>query len=97
MRLKSSIFLWVSLATIIPLTALIFGITAYSERLYKKNVDTNIHASMNNIVSELDFRLNYERKVIISLATSPAMKEFFPVLRDAPKTATVLGSIKNFI
>ena len=83
MRLKSSIFLWVSLATIIPLTALIFGITAYSERLYKKNVDTNIHASMNNIVSELDFRLNYERKVIISLATSPAMKEFFPVLKTA--------------
>lgn len=83
MRLKSSIFLWVSLATIIPLSALIFGITAYSEHLYKKNVDKDIHISMNNIVSELDFRLNYEREVILSLATSPAMKRFFPILQAA--------------
>ena len=83
MRLKSSIFLWVSLATIIPLSALIFGITAYSEHLYKKNVDKDIHISMNNIVSELDFRLNYEREVVISLATSPAMKRFFPILKTA--------------
>jgi len=83
MRLKSSIFLWVSLATIIPLSALILGITAYSEHLYKINVDKDIHISMNNIVSELDFRLKYEREVVISLATSPAMKRFFPILKTA--------------
>ncbi len=80
MRLKSSIFLWVSLATIVPLSALIFGITAYSEHLYKKNVDKSIQISMNNIVSELDFRINYQREVILSLATSPAMRRFFPIL-----------------
>lgn len=83
MRLKSSIFLWVSLATIAPLTALILGITAYSEHLYQKNVDRDIQASMANIISELDFRLNYERDVINSLATSPAMQQFFPVLQSA--------------
>ncbi len=83
MRLKSSIFLWVSLATVIPLTALILGITAYSERLYQKNVDSDIQASLNNIISELDFRLKYERAVIHSLATSPSMQQFFPVLKTA--------------
>ena len=83
MRLKSSIFLWVSLATVLPLSALVLGITAYSEHLYKKNVDKDINVSMNNIVSELAFRLNYEREVVISLASSPAMKRFFPILEAA--------------
>jgi two-component system, NtrC family, sensor kinase len=83
MRLKSSIFLWVSLATIIPLTALILGITAYSERIHRKDIDSEIKNSMANIASKIDFRIDYERKVIISLATSPAMKQFFPVLKLA--------------
>ncbi len=83
MRLKSSIFLWVSLATIIPLTALVLGITAYSEQLNRKNVDTDIQASMKNIISEINFHLKYEQDVILSLATSPTMKSFFPVLEVA--------------
>ncbi|MCW9015304.1 MAG: HAMP domain-containing histidine kinase [Gammaproteobacteria bacterium] len=83
MRLKSSIFLWVSLATIIPLTALILLITAYSERLHRKDIDTDIQTSMVNIVNELNFRLNYEQEVVLALATSPAMKGFFPVLKRA--------------
>jgi len=83
MRLKSSIFLWVSLATIIPLTALILGITAYSERIHRNDIDNEIKRSMANIASKMDFRLDYEQKVIISLATSPAMKQFVPVLKLA--------------
>lgn len=83
MRLKSSIFLWVSLATIIPLSALILGITAYSERIHRKDVDSDIQNGIANIVSELEFRMSYEREVMISLATSPAMNQFFPVLKHA--------------
>ena len=83
MRLKSSIFLWVSLATILPLTALILGVTAYSEQVYLKNIDSDIYINMENIAKELDFRLTYEREVILSLANSPAMKQFEPVLRAA--------------
>jgi len=83
MRLKSSIFLWVSLATILPLTALILGITTYSEQVYLKNIDSDIYINMQNISKELEFRLAYEREVILSLANSPAMKEFAPVLRTA--------------
>ncbi|MCW8854516.1 MAG: HAMP domain-containing histidine kinase [Gammaproteobacteria bacterium] len=83
MRLKSSIFLWVSLATIIPLTALILVITAYSERLHHKNVESEIQTSIKNIISELEFRQNYVNKIVLSLATSPAIKNFFPVLQSA--------------
>ena len=83
MRLKSSIFLWVSFATILPLTALILGITAYSEHLYRQNVDTDVYLNMENIAKELEFRLSYEREVILSLASSPAMQQFAPVLRTA--------------
>lgn len=83
MRLKSSIFLWVSFATIVPLTALIFGITAYSEKVYRKNIDNDIQFNMENIAKELDFRLKYERQVILSLANSPAMKQFTPILLAA--------------
>jgi two-component system, NtrC family, sensor kinase len=83
MRLKSSIFLWVSLATILPLTALVLGITAYSERLHRQNVDKDIRSNMENIISEMNFRLNYEREVIMSLASSPAMQQFSPILIKA--------------
>ncbi len=85
MRLKSSIFLWVSLATILPLSALTLGITAYSERVYLKNIDSDIYINLENIAKELEFRITYEREVILSLANSPAMKQFAPVLRTAAK------------
>jgi two-component system, NtrC family, sensor kinase len=83
MRLKSSIFLWVSLATTLPLTALILGITAYSERVYLKNIDNDIYINLQNISKELEFRLTYEREVILSLANSPAMEQFAPILQTA--------------
>ena len=83
MRLKSSIFLWVSFATILPLTALILGITAYSEDIYRKNIDKEVYLNMLNITKELEFRFSYERQVMHSLANSPAMKQFSPILETA--------------
>lgn len=103
MRLKSSIFLWVSLATVIPLSALVLGITAYSERLYRHNVDETLHAGMKNIVSELEFRFNYEREVMLSLATSTVMQQFTNILTqvmkgDLPSSYfDELTSINNFL
>jgi two-component system, NtrC family, sensor kinase len=85
MRLKSSIFLWVSMATVIPLSALVLGITAYSERLYRQNVEETIQAGMKNIVSELEFRFIYEREVMLSLASSPAVKQFTDTLNQVAK------------
>ena len=83
MRLKSSIFLWVSFATILPLTALILGITAYSEHIYRQNIDNDVYLNMENITKQLEFRLIYEREVMLSLANSPAMKQFSPILESA--------------
>jgi len=83
MRLKSSIFLWVSFATILPLSALILAITAYSEELYRKSIDKDINLNMENIVKELEFRFGYEREVMLSLTNSPAMKQFTPILQSA--------------
>lgn len=103
MRLKSSIFLWVSLATIIPLTALIFAITAYSERLHHKNVESEIQTTIKNIISELEFRQNYVNKIVLSLATSPAIKNFFPVLQAAaendlhPNYFEEVGKLNRFL
>ncbi|MBI3187747.1 MAG: hypothetical protein HYZ31_07820, partial [Gammaproteobacteria bacterium] len=83
--MKSSIFLWVSMATVIPLSALVLGITAYSERLYRQNVEETIQAGMKNIVSELEFRFIYEREVMLSLASSPAVKQFTDTLNQVAK------------
>lgn len=83
MRLKSSIFLWVSFATILPLSALILAITAYSEELYRKNIDKDVFLNMENIAKELEFRFGYEREVMLSLTNSPAMKQFTPILQSA--------------
>ena len=88
MRLKSSIFLWVSLATVIPLSALVLGITAYSERLYRHNVDETIQGGIKNIVSELEFRFNYEREVMLSLASLPVMKQFRETLSQVANGTT---------
>lgn len=73
------------MATVIPLSALVLGITAYSERLYRHNVEDTIQAGMKNIVSELEFRFNYEREVMLSLASSPAVKQFTDTLNQVAK------------
>ena len=73
------------MATVIPLSALVLGITAYSERLYRHNVEDTIQAGMKNIVSELEFRFNYEREVMLSLASSPAVKQFSDTLNQVAK------------
>ena len=72
MRLKSNIFLWVSLATVIPLTVLSLAATAYSERLYLIEVGKEVARNMNNTLSEIDRQLYYERQMVISLANSQA-------------------------
>lgn len=95
MRLKSSIFLWVSLATILPMSALILGITAYSEKLYRKNIDNEVYLQMENIARELQFRLNYERQVMLSLASSPAMRQFSPILESAATGNLHIGYIEE--
>jgi len=82
-RLRTNIFLWVALATVVPLTALALAATLYSEHRYRREAEGEIHASLNTIVAELDRRLRFERGLLASLATSPAVKAFEPSLEAA--------------
>ena len=82
MRLKTNIFLWVLLASILPLSVLTLAAITYSEKQYLKEVGREVNASLNNIVSEIDRRLYYERQMILSLANSDSMKQFVPILNS---------------
>lgn len=83
MRLKTNIFLWVFWATFLPLSALVLGATAYSERLYRASVARDVNASLSSILSEIDRSLYYERQLVLSLANAPDMRQYLPVLAQA--------------
>ncbi len=85
LRLKTSIFLWVTLATLLPLVLLVFAVTAYSEKRYQEDVADRVSKNLDNIVSEIDRRIYYDLKVIISLASSRNMKEYHRVLESLNK------------
>lgn len=81
MRLKTSIFLWIFPA-VVPLAVLVFVVTAYSESQYTTNVNREVHASLEGIVSSLDRRLLLERDLVKGLISSPAMQRYLPVLEE---------------
>ncbi len=83
MRLKTNIFLWVFWATFLPLSALVLGATAYSERLYRTSVAQDVNSSLSSILSEIDRSLYYERQLVLSLASAPDMRQYLPVLERA--------------
>lgn len=80
MRLKTNIFLWVFWAAFVPLSALVLGATAYSERLYRDGVAKDVNASLSSVVSEIDRALYYERQLVLSLSSAPDMRQYLPVL-----------------
>lgn len=80
MKLKTSILIWVMFAGVLPLAILGLGVTAYSEQLYQKEVADQVRVNLENIESEIERRLFYDREVIKSLASSQAMSEYKPVL-----------------
>ncbi|MDX9767728.1 MAG: HAMP domain-containing sensor histidine kinase [Ectothiorhodospiraceae bacterium] len=76
MRLRTNIFLWVTLATVLPLTALVLVVTASSERLYSGNVDREIAASLTTLTTEINRRLSLEREVFVALANATPMQAY---------------------
>lgn len=85
MQLKKAIFLWVSLATLAPLTILVLAATVYSQHIYEEKLAREVHASLNNVVSEIDRRLSFEREMLLGLVDAPAIQQFFPVLESASR------------
>lgn len=83
MRLRTNIFLWVSLATVLPLTTTVLIATAQSERLHRAEVDQQLGITLGALVTEIERRLRFEREFVAALATSPPLQEFKPVLQQA--------------
>lgn len=103
MRLKTSIFLWVSLATLVPLTALVLGATVYSQHLYQNEVDREVRASLESIIAEINRRLVFEREMLQGLVDAPPVQQYLPVLTDAsasrvhPEFYERTGRINRFL
>lgn len=80
MQLKTSIFLWIFPAAVVPLAALVLIVTAYSESQYTTDVNREAQKSLESITGTLDRRLLIERDLVQGLITVPAVDRYIPVL-----------------
>ncbi len=80
MRLKTSIFLWIFPAVVVPLAAMVLIVTTYSESQYTINVNREVHNSLDSIIGNIDRRLLIERNLVKGLVSVPALQRYIPVL-----------------
>lgn len=80
MQLRTNIFIWVFLATVVPLTALAFAITYYSQRDYQREVFREVTTSLTNLSAEIDRHLQGERDMVQGLLNVPAVRDVVPLL-----------------
>ncbi|MCK5663122.1 MAG: hypothetical protein KAI17_06530 [Thiotrichaceae bacterium] len=83
MKLKSYIFRWVALVTLLPATALGLFLTYYVQNIYHQDATEDIQRSLENISAEITRSLQADQKLILKLPESKAMLQFLPVLDDA--------------
>ncbi len=82
LRLRTNVFIWVFVATAIPVAALALYATAHSERTYRSEVETAIFSGLDRVTSEIGRRLLLERQALLALKNVPAMSQFLPALED---------------
>ncbi len=80
MRIRSHIFLWVLLATVLPLTALTLGMTYYSQASYQRDVDREILTQLEHLSGTLSRQLAAGRELALGIARTPAVQEALPLL-----------------
>ncbi|VAW73060.1 hypothetical protein MNBD_GAMMA12-503 [hydrothermal vent metagenome] len=85
MKLKTSIFLWVTFATLLPLVFLVLVVTTYSETRYQEDVAKQVTRSLNTIVAEIKRRLYYEREIILDLSRLQSVENYKLVLDSINK------------
>ncbi|VAW94778.1 histidine protein kinase [hydrothermal vent metagenome] len=85
MSIKSNIFIWFFVATVLPLTALALSAIYYSEYNYEKTVSHDINNSINRLATDLLHYHEHNRELVLGLANSPAVKEILPVLYSAKR------------
>lgn len=80
MKLKSYIFRWVTLVTLLPATVLGLFATYYVQNLYYHDATDDIQRNLENISAEISRSLLADQNLILKLTESKAMKQFLPVL-----------------
>ena len=83
MQIRTKIFSWVFLATIVPLTALALGATYYIEYDYQKNVEETVATNLDTLGAALKRRLDLQVQLVSGLSKSNAVQEFVPLLAQA--------------
>jgi len=79
-KLKSYIFRWVTLVTLLPATVLGLFATYYVQSLYHQKANDDIQRNLENISAEVSRSLLADQALILKLADSRALKQFLPVL-----------------
>ncbi|MGB0723136.1 MAG: sensor histidine kinase [Gammaproteobacteria bacterium] len=85
MRLRTNIFLWLFVATVLPLSLLVALATLYSEQRYEREVDGAMEAALERVVAQLDQRLFFDRASVLALAGVPEVRDYLPVLERAAR------------
>jgi two-component system NtrC family sensor kinase len=79
-RIRTQIFSWVFLATIVPLTALALSATYYIEYDYEHGVRDAVSTSLDTLTGELKRHLQANRDLAMGLARASAVRDFLPVM-----------------
>ena len=85
MRIRTHIFSWVFLATIVPLTVLAISATYYIEYDYKRGVNEAINTNLNTISEEVKRHIQSHRDLAMGLAKANAIQEFLPVMKESER------------
>jgi len=83
MKLKTYIFRWVTLVTLLPATALGLFSSYYVQDLYHQDAIEDIQHSLENISAEISHSLQDAQELMLKLPDSTAMQQFLPVLDEA--------------
>ncbi len=85
MQIRTQVFSWVFLATIVPLTTIALVATYYIESDYQRGVDAAVSASLDTLSSELKRSLELQVEIADGMAKSSAVQDFLPSLKEADR------------
>lgn len=89
MRIRSSIFFWVFIATIVPLTVLALTATYFTEYSYQRDVTRTVNTSLNSLASEMHRYLESNAELALGMSQAPAVSNILPLLAAIKKGETL--------
>ena len=82
MRIKTNIFVWLFLATIVPLTVLALAATYYSESSYQRDVSADMQQQLQRLSSEIKQQMGGYQLLAHGIARANAVLEVLPGLHE---------------